>query len=269
MEKVTLLLQTILLRPYVFVFLAISLVSASRLLGWSRTIALFGITWITAFICEFLSTRIGFPFGDYYYTGSTRDQELYFSNIPFMDSLSFTFLLFSSYCLALVFTLPPIRSTPFSGWSFQGHERNAWPVLLLATVFFTFIDIVIDPVALRGDRWFLGQIYGYPDPGVYFGVPIANFLGWAFVGSVSLMIYSGFDQQWWRESPPPKTTVKGDLLLGVALYYGVLAFNLAVTFWIGEWLIGMVGCFLYFPISLLLVMKLLGYLPLAKREVQV
>ena len=269
MEYITLFFHTIFLRPYVFVFLAISLVSASRLLGWNRASAFFGITWITAFICEILSTRIGFPFGDYYYTGSTRDQELYISNIPFMDSLSFTFLLFSSYCLALVFTLPPIRSIPIKGWSFKRHERTEWPVLLLATVFFMFIDIVIDPVALRGDRWFLGQIYGYPDPGVYFGVPMANFLGWAFVGSVSLMMYRLVDQQWWRDSPPPAETVRWDLLLGVGLYYGVLAFNLVVTFWIGEWLMGMVGCFLYFPISLLLVLKLLGYLPLAKNEVKV
>jgi len=269
MEYVTLFFQTILFRPYVFIFLGVSLFSASRLLGWKRTSAMFGITWITAFICEFSSTRIGFPFGDYYYTGSTTNQELYLSNIPFMDSLSFTFLLFASYCLALVFTLSASHPTPFSGWSFQEHQRTSWQVVLLTTVFFTFIDIVIDPVALRGDRWFLGQIYGYPDPGVYFGVPIANFLGWAFVGSVSIMIYRVIDQTYWRESPPPGATVRGNLLLGVGLYYGVLAFNLAVTFWIGEELIGIVGYLIYLPISLLLMLKLLGYLPMSKGEFNV
>ena len=261
MEIATLLFQTILLRPYVFVFLSISLISASRLLGWKHTGALFGITWMTAFICELSSTRIGFPFGDYYYTGSTTNQELYLSNVPFMDSLSFSFLLFASYCLALVFTLPPQHTTPFSGWQFLGNERTSWSAISLTVVFFTFIDIVIDPVALRGDRWFLGQIYGYPDPGVYFGVPLANFLGWAFVGSVALTLYKFIDRYYLREAPPPKKIVKGDLLLGVGLYYGVLAFNLAVTFWIGEMLIGMVGCFLYFPISVFLILRLYGRLP--------
>ena len=261
MEFLTLLLQTILLRPYVFIFLGIFLFSASRLLGWKRTGALFGITWLTAFICEFSSTRIGIPFGDYYYTGSTTNQELYLSNVPFMDSLSFPFLLFASYCLALVFTLPPQKATPFSGWQFRGTERTSWSVIVLTTVFFTYIDIVIDPVALRGDRWFLGQIYGYPDPGIYFGVPLANFLGWAFVGSVALTLYGIIDQRYWRESPPAKEIVKGDLLLGVGLYYGVLAFNLAITFWIGETLIGMVGCFLYFPVTVLLILRICGQLP--------
>ena len=46
--------------------------------------------------------------------------------------------------------------------------RTAWPALVLTAAFLTFIDVIIDPVALRGDRWFLGLIYGYPDPGLYF-----------------------------------------------------------------------------------------------------
>ena len=61
---------------------------------------------MTAFVCEFSSTRTGIPFGWYFYNGSTIGQELYLSNIPFMDSISFSFLLFASYCLALLFLLP-------------------------------------------------------------------------------------------------------------------------------------------------------------------
>ena len=261
MESANLAVQTVLLRPYVFLFLGISLFSASRLLGWKRTGALFSITWATAFMAEFSSTRIGIPFGDYYYTGSTAGQELYISNIPFMDSLSFTFLLYASYCFALAFILPAQHPGPLSPWQFRRRERTSWPVVLLTTVLFTFIDIVIDPVALRGDRWFLGQIYGYPDPGTYFGIPLANFLGWAVVGSIALTAYSIIDRRYWAEALPPQESVKHDLLLGVGLYYGVLAFNLGVTFWIGEPLIGMVGCFLYFPISVFFILRVLGRLP--------
>jgi putative membrane protein len=39
--------------------------------------------------------------------------------------------------------------------------RRSPAVLVLAVTFFVLIDVVIDPVALRGSRWFLGQIYGY------------------------------------------------------------------------------------------------------------
>ena len=55
--------------------------------------------------------------------------------------------------------------------------------------------MVIDPVALRGDRWFLGKIYYYPDPGLHFGVPFANYVGWAVVGLISLAIYFPLDRR--------------------------------------------------------------------------
>ena len=130
--------------------------------------------------------------------------------------------------------------------------RTAWPVLVLTAAFLTFIDVIIDPVALRGDRWFLGLIYGYPDPGVYFGIPLMNFVGWAVVGLIALSIYFVID----RRLPPAlaDATVTRHLLLGCGLYYGVLTFNLTVTFWIGEPLLGLVGIMIYLPVTLLFML---------------
>ena len=261
-----LLIKTVLLRPYVFLFLGVSLFSASRFLGWKRTRVMFGITWVTAFTCEFLSTRVGFPFGDYFYTASTVGEELYISNIPFMDSLSFTFLLYASYCLALLFTLPshshPHPSKPCRHLVLQ--NLVSWPVIALTCLFFMFIDIVIDPVALRGDRWFLGQIYGYPDPGVYFGVPLANFIGWFIVGLIAMIGYRVVDQRKGVFPDLPSTIPVRVVLLGCGLYYMVLLFNLFVTFWIGEVLMGMVGCFIYAPITILVWLKFAGRLSISQ-----
>ncbi|MCA9471839.1 MAG: carotenoid biosynthesis protein [Nitrospirales bacterium] len=256
MEFALLFFNTILLRPYVFFFLGVSLFASRRLLGWKRTGLLFGLTWLIAFLAEFSSTRIGFPFGDYYYNASTVGQELYILNIPFMDSLSFTFLLYASYCMALTFALSTRRSGLIPRWDCNRLDRTSWAVVCLTTLFMTFIDIVIDPVALRGDRWFLGLIYGYPDTGVYFGVPIANFLGWATVGLSSIGLYGFIDRSGWLEEAIPDEIVSGNLLWGVALYYLVLGFNLVVTFWIGEYLIGMVGCLIFLPISVLLGLRI-------------
>ena len=123
MDFPLLLIKTILLRPYVFLFLAVFVFSAKRLLGWKRTGLFFAITWITAFLCEFSSTRTGIPFGWYHYTGSTVGQELYLSNIPFMDSLSFTFLLYASYCLALFFLLP-VHDVSMVEWPGSARTSN-------------------------------------------------------------------------------------------------------------------------------------------------
>jgi uncharacterized membrane protein len=264
LEQLPLLfLKTLLLRPYVFIFLASFLIVGRLLLGWRRTFAFLLSSWITAFLCEFSSTRVGMPFGFYYYTGSTVGQELYLSNVPFMDSLSFTFLLFASYCLALLFVLPSVAGSdrPRLSLVLDSTVRTSWASLLLTITLMTFIDVVIDPVALRGDRWFLGQIYGYPNPGVYFGIPLMNFVGWAVVGLVALSIYFAID----RRLPPlldcECSTMTVYVLLGCALYYGVLIFNLVITFWIEEYLLALVGVMIYLPLTILFVLRLFNRLP--------
>jgi uncharacterized membrane protein len=127
--------------------------------------------------------------------------------------------------------------------------------MLFVTAFlFAFIDMVIDPVALRGDRWFLGKIYYYPDPGFHFGVPFANYVGWAVVGLISLALYFPIERRLPALSLPPSVTPR--LLLGVGLYYGVLAFNLSVTFWIGESFMGMSGLLMHLPVIVLLIVRI-------------
>jgi len=228
-ELPALLLGSLRLRPYVFGFLAVHLVGASSLLGWRRTAAYSLITWLLAFLAEFASIRTGVPFGRYYYVPATVDRELWIAGVPFFDSLSFPFLLVASYGLAGL-------------WLSAGGARKAAPAplphALLTVVLFVLVDVIIDPVALRGDRWFLGRIYGYPEPGRYFGVPLANFAGWAVVGGAATLLY----QRWERRQaglPPPAW--RGRAWWCPGLYFLVVAFNLGVTFAIGEWWLGLCG----------------------------
>lgn len=266
MDVVILFLKTIALRPYVFLFLATFLYAATQLLGWRRTWRFWLISWATAFVCEYASTHTGIPFGWYFYNGSTVGQELYIANIPFMDSISFSFLLYAAYCVALCLLLPletPSRSKPVasrSRWSelarlrFDEKTTTRLPVLALTIFLFMFIDMVIDPIALRGDRWFLGKIYDYPDPGFHFGVPLSNYAGWAVVGAISFVLYIPLER---RLSPLIASgSVTSFLLLGAGLYYAVLFFNLGVTFWIGEWMMGLSGLVMHLPILGLLIHRI-------------
>jgi putative membrane protein len=263
MEFLVLLAKTVLFRPYVFAFLAAFLLSAILLIGWPRTWRFWLISWVTAFLCEYSSTRNGIPFGWYHYNGSTVGQELYISNIPFMDSISFSFLLFASYCVAMLLLLPirpgshadPTSRLPVL--KFDVPLRTSWPVFALTVLLFAFIDMVIDPVALRGDRWFLGKIYYYPDPGVHYGVPMANYAGWAVVGIISLLLYFPLERRLDVPLPAHRPSTTHRLLLGGGLYYGVLAFNLAMTFWIGETLQGTTGLLMYVPVTAILLLRLL------------
>src|SRR5881397_178445 len=209
MEFLGLLSKTLLLRPYVFLFLAFALATSVWLMGPKRTAIFFLLTWATAFLCEFSSTRTGIPFGWYFYNVSTRGQELYLSNVPFMDSLSFSFLLFTSHCLALVFLLPARGHRLSLEFRDNPAIRRSGQVLALTTLFFVLLDAVIDPIALRGGRWFLGKI--------------DNYLGWAVVGLVPLGVFQRIDRRLPDATNAP--TITRPLLLGCVLYYGVLAFN--------------------------------------------
>jgi uncharacterized membrane protein len=261
MDTLALLLKTIAFRPYVFVFLAAFLFAAIQLIGWPRTWRFWLISWATAFVSEFSSTRNGIPFGWYHYNGSTVGQELYISNIPFMASISFSFLLYAAYSVALCLVLP-IRPSPASTppmlkpLHLDVGARTSWSVLLLTAFLFAFLDMVIDPLALRGDRWFLGKIYDYFDPGAHFGVPFANYVGWVVVGLISLAIYFPLERRLSALASPPSVTPQ--LLLGVGLYHGVLAFNLSVTFWIGELIVGITGLLMHLPVIALLLFRLAG-----------
>jgi uncharacterized membrane protein len=250
MELPRLLFSTILLRPYVFAFLALFLIAAVRSMGWPRTLCFTGITWLLAFIAEYSSVRIGIPFGFYVYLENTRGRELYFSNVPFMDSLSFTFLAYVSYALALALCLPVRRSAHGRMCLIDlARLRDSWGVWLLAVCLFVWIDVVIDPAAVRGDRWFLGKIFYYPDGGLYFGVPVSNFIGWGVVGGLAIGLFQWCDRRFW---PDCQTR---PLLLAAGLYYLILGFNLAVTFWIGEPLLGMVGVLIHLPVLLILLVR--------------
>ncbi|MDH5668461.1 MAG: carotenoid biosynthesis protein [Nitrospira sp.] len=264
MDILDLFFKTVLLRPYVFLFLAAFLYAAVRLIGWSRTWRFWTVSWLTAFVCEFSSTRTGFPFGWYFYNGSTVGQELYLADVPFMDSLSFSFLLYAAYCLALCLVLPIDRGSFSFGLGLKqlqldGPTRTGWKVLVLTALLFAFIDMVIDPIALRGDRWFLGKIYYYPESGFHFGVPAANYIGWFIVGLLSLAFYFPLERRLSTRTFPA-SPITG-LLLGVGLYYGVLVFNLSVTFWIGEWFMGVSGLLMHLPVLAVLVYRVVDLQP--------
>jgi putative membrane protein len=254
----TLLFSTLLIRPYVFIFFGIYVWAAVRFMGWQRTLVFTGIAWAVAFIAELSSIRNGIPFGYYIYIESTRDLELWISNVPFFDSLSFTFLAYASYMMALCFTLPSEKGGKIARFLDHPETRSSKAVLLLSILFFTFIDIVIDPLAVRGDRWFLGKIFYYPDPGIYFGVPFSNFLGWAVVGFVSIFCFQNAERYLLRhEQDAPKRDITRYILVGIFLYYLVLGFNLTMTFLIGETLLGTVGLFIYLPITVILLVRIM------------
>jgi uncharacterized membrane protein len=125
---------------------------------------------------------------------------------------------------------------------------TSWRACLTGALLMTWLDVVIDPLTVHGDRWFLGRMYYYPEGGIYFGVPLSNFVGWFVVGVTTTRLF----QLWERRRPGVDYAGARHLrysgLFEPLVYLGILAFNLALTFWIGETLLGVVGIMLYVPL---------------------
>jgi putative membrane protein len=228
-ETLRLLWGTVVHRPYVWAFFACFVAVALRHLGARRAITFAVGTWAVAFAAEYSSTRNGIPFGPYEYFDATRGQELWISNVPFWDSLSFVFLSYFSFVLAAAIRSPPgtLGETPWPGLRARSTPLVGGALMML-------LDLVIDPVTLQGEKWFLGRIYAYPSDGFWFGVTAANFAGWFLVGVASQWLFQrclGW-LPWCRGPWRPAPRRLAWAAFGV--YAGVLAFMLAVTVAIGD-----------------------------------
>jgi putative membrane protein len=157
-----------------------------------------------------------------------------------------------------------------------GETRKRWSTAALAAFLMMYLDIIIDPVALRGDRWFLGKIYYYPDGGSYFGITLANFLGWYFVCFVIVRLFVSLERVIFAKASKSEQETLGrqeprinadvtdrrglsyryKALGPVGLYFGVLGFNLLMTFRIGERELGVVGVIIVLPLIVMIALKI-------------
>lgn len=251
-----LLLATIALRPYVFIFLASFLFISIVNFGVRTTLLFTVLTYAVSLTCEWSSVHNGFPFGLYHYIDATRGRELWVFGVPFMDSLSFTFLAFASYSVALLLSSPLYRNGAdlriLDTWQIRRAPR-AW---LMAAVFMVMVDMVVDPLSVLGDRWFLGKIFWYDPPGPHFGVPISNYLGWFFVAAITIAIFQWLDATLNRGATRPAGSVPAlpsRALLGPALYAGIVIFGITMLFVIDAPNIGWASVFIYLPFTVLAI----------------
>ena len=237
-------------RWYVFTFLFAFLAIGSLHWGLWRTMKFLLLGYLIAWGSEALSIRNGFPYGMYYYHYDVMAGEPFLLGVPLWDSLSYVFLSFAGYMMALFLRVRWDRFTPIP------QLQSSWTTVLLGAALTMVLDIVIDPLATLGRYWFLGNVFHYPPGGQYFGVPLSNFAGWFLVALTILSLFRLTDRM---QGVPrnPKT-----ILLGVGLFLGVYFFNLTMTFYIGAWKLGLASVGWGF---LLIILALTGS---GKRKVQ-
>lgn len=240
--------STLILRPYVFAFLISYLVIAYLFFGWKRVLVYTLVAWFIAFLSEYSSITNGFPYGDYQYTYETMvkageawkigEKEFFvFGMIPFIDSLSYTFLSFIGYGLAIYLNSPIKRNGIKVDILYNSEIRHSFKVAILGAVLVTYMDIIIDPIATMGKKWFLGEMHYYVHPGDYFGVPITNTLGWFITALTIIFLFQRFDaflekREFYKNTIIPRFQYKFWFLF--FFYLGIIIFMLSVTGMVGE-----------------------------------
>ncbi|MBI4124307.1 MAG: carotenoid biosynthesis protein [Deltaproteobacteria bacterium] len=226
-------LTTFLNRPYVVLFLVTFLVLALLHLGILRTLIWLVWGYAIAFLSEYASIHNGFPYGLYHYIPESFAGELVLAGVPVWDSISYPFIAYASYATAWFLIEPH-----FGKFKMDPHvsPSRPLPVVGLAAILMMLADVVIDPTATMGEKWFLGKVHYYPDGGIYFGVPLSNFAGWLLVAFVILAGWQILEKSLlarFRLPVWPARRFPFQGLLGPLFYFGILGFMLAVQLAIG------------------------------------
>jgi len=141
---------------------------------------------------ESIGITTGVPYGEFEYTGAMGPKV--FGLVPLTAVLVFLPLVAGSVALAQRFT----RRPPY--------------VIVLGALLLVASDLVLDPCAVEIGLWV------WASPGIYYGVPISNFVGWALVGlfTSSVMHYLASNHE--------KRALHGGTIIGIFL---------TISFWTG------------------------------------
>jgi uncharacterized membrane protein len=207
-------LETLVRRWYAFAFVGLFFWSAVPEVGLRRALRFFGIAAVLQLAAELTSTRWGVPYGSYSYSGVTRSHEISISNVPLFVPLSFCTVVWAGRSLAAM-------------WR---PARTAWSLVLPGAVGAALLDLIIDPMTLRGGDWFLGRLYSYDAAGGFFGVPWSNFGGWVLMSAMILLADAVLEPGY--VPPPPGRRA-------LALPAGIAGFFIVVALATGHWAIAL------------------------------
>lgn len=154
---------------------------------------------ILGFTAEVIGVHLGFPFGRYEYTTILQPRLM---DVP------------------LVMAAAWIVLVAYVNATLTNFQLSRWLTVLVAGLWMTAIDLVIDPLAagkLNYWRWI--------DTGGYYGIPAQNFGGWVAVSWLIIGIVSLIQGRRWAPAPWERT-----IGLSIILFFTLVA--LAHHLWI-------------------------------------
>lgn len=139
--------------------------------GKKGMLIFFLITFAVSYTFENLSIQTGFPFGFYHYSST-----LGILTVPLIIVFAYFAMGYLSWMLSNVLTGQYIRKLA---------GKQIFIVPFIAAFLMVMWDLTLDPVSSTLDGLWVWQT-----PGVYFGVPISNFVGWFLVVYIFFQIFA-------------------------------------------------------------------------------
>jgi putative membrane protein len=160
-----------------------------------------GVLVAYAFSIELVGVLTGWPYGDFSYTIELGP--MIFGAVPLGLPVFFLPLVFNSYLLCLLILGDAAR------------RRAVRLVAVIATVL--LIDVVLDPGAVAIGFWSYSG-------GVFYGVPVSNYLGWMLSATVSVFVLDySFDRTRLRDRLKTCDFMLDDLVSFVVLWGSINA----------------------------------------------
>lgn len=172
-------------------------------------------------IVEAVAVLTGIPYGRFSYSQAIGP--VFFGLVPLSVAFAYLPVLLGGTAL-----------------SCRGSGNKFSRAVFLSGGFILLADLVIDPAAVHAGFW------TWENPGLYYGIPLSNFIGWALTGLIYSWLFLALVSKSARPLYCPPAPMAASLLLIMALWSGYLFRNLllvpAVLGLVYAILIGLVFC---------------------------
>jgi uncharacterized membrane protein len=163
--------------------------------GLARTVRTFVVVTVLSYLAELLGSTTGFPFGKYHYTEVLQPQ---IAGVPLLVPLAWMMMLPPAWAIAEIIMG---KTKPLHHEVHEGAQRKlleklrafvpACPAFLggvvvklclLSALAFTAWDLFLDPQMVSFGFWV------WEIPGLYFGIPLGNYIGWIVVSAIITLV---------------------------------------------------------------------------------
>ena len=196
---------------FVILFAIPSYLALWRWLGTSRALQVLAALGAFAVGIEAFAIATGWPYGGFDYGDKIGAKVL--NLVPWTVPFAWTPQVLGAFALNAHWPFERVRKFGF------------WRAIIGGTLILLSFDLVLDPGAVQQKFW------TYTHPGLYYGVPFSNFVGWLFSGGIGMAIL-------WALSKSAQFEAPRALMISVTW---ILCFWTSVCGWASLWLPCLIG----------------------------